>query len=121
MLTHRPPPGILNFRCRRREWREAFFRHDPAYADVPPEFVGFESEERELTGGDVLDALAWAAKHTGPDRTWTLYVAGSSSESSGLIWLAGMDPNAANAPFTTWRFTVSDGAEESFDSGDRTR
>lgn len=93
-------------------FRVTFFRHDPAYADVPPEFVGYESEEWELAGGDVLEALAWATEHSGLDRTWTLHVAGPSSEMPGLTWLAGTDPNAANAPTTTWRFTISDGTEE---------
>jgi hypothetical protein len=93
-------------------FRVAFFRHDPAYADVPSKFVGYESEEWELTGGDVQEVLAWATEHAGPDRTWTLHVTGPSSERPGLIWLAGIDPNAANAPTTTWRFTVPDGAEE---------
>ena len=93
-------------------FRVAFFRHDPAYADVPSEFVGYESEEWELTGGDVREALAWATEHVGPNRTWTLHVAGPSSERPGLIWLAGIDPNAANAPTTTWRFTAPYDAEE---------
>lgn len=38
--------------------------------------MGYESEEWELTGGDVQDALAWAAEHAGPDldppRRWSL-------------------------------------------------
>jgi hypothetical protein len=89
-----------------------FFRHDPAYADVPPESIGYESEEWELTGGDVHEALVWATEHAGPNRTWTLHVAGPPSESPGLIWLTGIDPNAANAPTATWRFTVPDEAEE---------
>ncbi len=48
-------------------FRVAFFRHDPAYADVPSELVGYESEEWELTGGDEQEALAWPRSM--PDRT----------------------------------------------------
>jgi len=93
-------------------FRVALFRHDPAYADVPPESVGYESEEWDLTGGDVHDALSWAAEHAGPDRTWTLHVAGPPWDRPGLIWLAGIDPNAAHAPAATWLFTVSDDRAE---------
>lgn len=52
----------------------AFFRHGPAYADVSPDLIGYESEEWELTGGDVREALAWATENAGPDRTWILHV-----------------------------------------------
>lgn len=90
-----------------------FFRHDPAYAEMPAESVGYESEEWELTGGDVHDALAWAGEQAGPGRTWTLHVAGPSPEGPGLIWLAGIDPNAANAPTSTWRFTAPGAADNS--------
>ena len=66
-------------------FRVVFFRHDPAYADAPAKSVGYESEEWELTGGDVREALAWATERAGPDRTWTLHVAGPPSERPGLI------------------------------------
>jgi len=65
---------------------------------VPSELVGYESEEWELSGGDVQDALAWAKENAGQDRSWILHVAGPSSQGPGLIRLAGIDPNAANAP-----------------------
>lgn len=89
-----------------------FFRRDPAYVDVPAESMSYESEEWELTGGDVQDALAWAEEHAGQDRTWILHVASPSSDGPGLIRLAGIDPNAANAATTTWRVTVPDAAQE---------
>lgn len=89
-----------------------FFRRGPAPADVPSESVGYESEEWELTGGEVQDALAWAQEHAGQDRTWILHLASPSSEGLGLIRLAGVDPNAANAAVTTWRVSGLDGAEE---------
>ncbi len=38
----------------------SFFRHDSTRIHVPSESVSYESEEWELTGGDVQDALAWA-------------------------------------------------------------
>jgi hypothetical protein len=74
-----------------------FFRHDPSVADVPPEWVGYESEKWEVTGGDVTEALAWAGEHAGPDRTWTLHVATPRPGLPGLIRLAGVDPNAVHA------------------------
>lgn len=54
-------------------------------------FLAGESEEWDLTGGDVTEALAWAHAHAGEDRTWVLYV---HAPGSGLIRLAGVDPNA---------------------------
>ncbi len=80
----------------------SFFRHDSTHSHVPSESVGYESEEWELAGGDVQDALAWAKDHAGQDRSWTLHVVGPSPEGPGLIRLAGIDPNAANAPTTVW-------------------
>lgn len=38
-----------------------FFRRAPHAAEVPSPLVGHESEEWELTGGDVSEAGAWAA------------------------------------------------------------
>ena len=58
----------------------SFFRHDSTRIHVPSESVSYESEEWELTGGDVQDALAWAKNHAGQDRSWTLHVAGLSPE-----------------------------------------
>lgn len=83
-----------------------FFRRDPQAADVPSRWVGYEAEEWELTGGDVSEALAWAAERAGPERTWTLHVAGPPSGPLGLIRLAGADPNAAHAPTARWHFDV---------------
>lgn len=84
-------------------FRVSFFRPGPTYAGNPAESVGYEAEEWELVGADVQDALAWAKEHAGQDRTWTLHVAGASSEGPGLIRLAGIDPNAANAPTSRWQ------------------
>ncbi|MBV9142725.1 MAG: hypothetical protein JO115_17740 [Pseudonocardiales bacterium] len=89
-------------------FRVEFFRQDTAYAGVPSDLVGYESEEWELTDGDVYHALVWATEHAGPERTWTLHVTVPSSESPGLIRLAGSDPNAAHAPTTRWQFPVPD-------------
>lgn len=77
-----------------------FFRPDPETVDLPAESASYSSDEWELTGGDVAEALAWAAEHAGPERTWMLYVvvAKSPSEPIGLIRLAGTDPNARDQP-----------------------
>jgi hypothetical protein len=80
----------------------SFFRHDSAHTHVPSQSVSHASEEWELTGGDVQDALAWAKNHAGQDRSWILHVADPSPEGPGLIQLAGIDANAANAPTTVW-------------------
>jgi hypothetical protein len=51
------------------------------------------SDEWELTGCDVQEALQWARDSAG-GRTFTLYAVAVSPEGLGLIRLLGVDPFA---------------------------
>ena len=50
------------------------------------------SQEWELTGGDVPDALAWAEQNAA-GRTFVVYAVAPGPGSLGLIRLLGTDPN----------------------------
>jgi len=50
------------------------------------------SREFELTGGDVLAALAWAAEHAADQETYTLHCVVEGTEGTGLVRLTGDDP-----------------------------
>jgi hypothetical protein len=56
--------------------------HDPAG----------NSDEREITGGDVADVIAWVDAHR-DGRTYVLYVC-VPSDGLGLVRLVGADPHS---------------------------
>lgn len=53
------------------------------------------TEEYELAGGDVLDALAWAHATSGAGRSFLLYARVDGPDGVGLVRLLGEDPNTA--------------------------
>jgi hypothetical protein len=50
------------------------------------------SREFELSGGDVLAALAWAAENAADGETYTLHCLVETAGGEGLVRLAGTDP-----------------------------
>jgi hypothetical protein len=50
------------------------------------------SDEREITGADVAEVIAWADSHRDA-RTYVLYVCVPGAD-LGLVRLAGIDPNS---------------------------
>lgn len=50
------------------------------------------TETFDLTDGNVLDAIAWAQRTAGPDRTYAVaLVVDDSQHGRGLVWLIGTD------------------------------
>jgi hypothetical protein len=50
------------------------------------------SREFELSGGDVVAVLAWAAEIADDDETYTLHCVVETADGTGLVRLAGTDP-----------------------------
>jgi hypothetical protein len=53
---------------------------------------GWMSREFDLSGGDVVAALAWAAEHTESQESYTVHCVASTSDGTGLVRLTGDDP-----------------------------
>jgi hypothetical protein len=54
---------------------------------------GWMSREFELSGGDVVAALAWAAEHAVGQETYAVHcVVEGAADGTGLVRLAGEDP-----------------------------
>ncbi|MGB8858606.1 MAG: hypothetical protein WCC60_05090 [Ilumatobacteraceae bacterium] len=53
------------------------------------------SQEYELVGASVIEALAWAHEHSGDHGCFTLHLVVPARESDDtlLVWLAGDDPS----------------------------
>ena len=71
--------------------------HHPAYRVFlwhrgSAEDAGWSCEEWQLTGGDVIEALAWVSDHAA-DRIWSLWAAAPVGESDiTVVRLQGRDP-----------------------------
>jgi hypothetical protein len=53
---------------------------------------GWMAREFELSGGDVVAALAWAAEHTEGDESYTVHCVVATSDGTGLVRLTGEAP-----------------------------
>jgi hypothetical protein len=53
---------------------------------------GWMSREFEISGGDVVEVLAWAADHAEDDETYTVHCVVDGADGTGLVRLAGTDP-----------------------------
>ena len=53
---------------------------------------GWRSREFELSGGDVVAALAWAAEHAQDLESYTVHCIVESADGTGLVRLTGDDP-----------------------------
>jgi hypothetical protein len=53
---------------------------------------GWMSREFEISGGDVVAVLAWAADHAEDDETYTLHCIVEGPDGAGLVRLTGEDP-----------------------------
>jgi hypothetical protein len=74
-------------------YRVYFWDQPPAPPDVPPEMVGYRSDEYELGGvRDVHEVLQWAEENA-KGRTFTLHIVYDQT----LIRLAGADPTQSDA------------------------
>jgi hypothetical protein len=59
---------------------------------------GWRSREFELTGGDVVAVLAWAAAHTQDRESYTVHCIVESADGTGLVRLTGNDPTRSDLP-----------------------
>jgi hypothetical protein len=57
-----------------------------------PRGTGWMSREFEVSGGDVVAALAWAAEHAENQETYTVHCVVEGADGPGLVRLAGDDP-----------------------------
>jgi hypothetical protein len=53
---------------------------------------GWMSREFEISGGDVVAVLAWAADHAEDGETYTLHCVVEARDGTGLVRLTGEDP-----------------------------
>lgn len=53
---------------------------------------GWMSREFELSGGDVVAALAWAAEHAADQETYSVHCVVEGRDGTGLVRLTGDDP-----------------------------
>lgn len=85
-------------------YRVYFWERGVGAAGVPRDRVGFACTEFEITGArDVSEVIDWAeanaetgGRHDG-ERTYVLYAVADRNGSTGLIRLAGDDPNSLSS------------------------
>lgn len=76
-------------------FRLTFWRRQHGPSGLPPEHLGYEARELEISGAEVGEVLSWARDQAQVDETWTLYVLLTCPDLGlGQVLLSGADPTA---------------------------
>ena len=93
MRTEGVDPRDVVWEIEEPTYRVYFWGKGTASDDVPPEEVGYYSDEHRVRDAtDVREVIGWAERTTRPNESYTLYVERDEGGRTGLIQLAGIDP-----------------------------
>lgn len=82
------------------EYRVTFWERLRVPADIPLSRIGFKADEWAFVGArDVFEVVSWSEAHSGPHRTYTVYV---FTVERSLVRLAGTDPTSPDS-WAEWR------------------